>query len=383
MDVCTVFGHLVTWHHLWFVQSDSRSSMSDESRFACTHFLTCWLPWHGSSEFFRESCDPTSDSLFICHHCVQDPCSSMGKVGTNNVFAMAGAPPPPMLQTMHTPSSTPVIQNRSRIVNYGPMPPPAPFGSIPPQSLGALPPQLVANARRQTSQEMDALHRKLAALYTPDQFEPTPINPNLQLRMGENTQIESAKPTLENEILQSKLPTRSIIRSDSSDSLDLKKVFTNEIEDHKKVLTNEIETQKPRDRMDELSQQLSNMSFSIGDIAAINEDGNLSGIFDESMRVRDNSTAKLKSSLNKEDDSLSVMFDESMRVRDNGNSKLKPSQPNNNKSMNMSIGLTDMSLSSFAGESQFAVDSSLRNFAMDSNVMSTTSISRVFDESVD
>jgi hypothetical protein len=132
--------------------------------------------------------------------------------------------------------------------------------------------------------------------------------------------------------------------------LDLKKVFTNEIEDHKKVFTNEIETQKPRDKMDELSQQLSNMSFSIGDIAAISEDGNFSG-----------------------------MFDESMRVRDNGNSKLKPSQPNNNKSMNMSIGLTDMSLSSFAGESQFAVDSRF----MDSNVMSTTSISRVFDESVD
>lgn len=146
---------------------------------------------------------------------------------------------------------------------------------------------------------------------------------------------------------------------------------------------NEIETQKPRDKMDELSQQLSNMSFSIGDIAAINEDGNLRGIFDESMWIRDNSSAKLKSSLNKEDDSLSGMFDGSMRVRDNGNSKLKSSQHNNNKSMNMSIGLTDLSLSSFAGESQFAVDSSLRTFAMDSNIMSTTSISRVFDESVD
>lgn len=46
---------------------------------------------------------------------------------------------------------------------------------------------------------------------------------------------------------------------------------------------NEIETQKPRDKMDELSQQLSNMCSSIGDIAAINEDGNLRGIFDESM----------------------------------------------------------------------------------------------------
>lgn len=291
----------------------------------------------------------------------------MGKVGTNNAFSVAGiveAPPPRMLHvSMHTPSSTPVIQNRNRLVNYGSVPPPTSFGSMPPPSFGALPLHLVANAQRQTSQEMDALHRKLAALYTPEQFEPTPINPNLQLSMHENTRLESKTPGLGNESFQSRLPIRPIQRSDSSGSLDIKKVFSNE-------------TPKPRGKMDELSQQLSNLSFSVGDIAAIHDDGNLSALFDESMRVTDNGNAELKSSQCNQDEDIDALFDESMRVRDNGNAKLKSLQYNN-KSMNMSLGWNDMSLSDLAGESNFAVDSSLGNF------MSTTSISRVFDESTD
>lgn len=194
---------------------------------------------------------------------------------------------------------------------------------------------------------MDALRRKLAAFYTPDQFEPTPINPNLQMKMHANSRVNSATPGfenetpgLENESLPTKLTTRSIMRSESSESLDAQKIFLSENKGH-----------KPRAKVDELSQQLSNMSFSVGDMTQ--EDGN-----------------------------LSALFDESMRVKDNGNSKLKSSQ-HNNKSLNMSMGLNDMSLSSFAGESQFVGDSNLGSFFCDSNVenmMSTTSISRVFDE---
>ena len=91
------------------------------------------------------------------------------------------SPVPVLPISMHTPTLTPVTQNRRRMA-----PPAAAFvgeSSLPAPSLTSLPAHLVANAHRRTNEEMNALHRKLAALYTLEQFEPTPINPNLQLSM--------------------------------------------------------------------------------------------------------------------------------------------------------------------------------------------------------
>jgi hypothetical protein len=48
---------------------------------------------------------------------------------------------------------------------------------------------------------MEALHRKLAALYTPEDFEPNPINPNLQLNtMRERLRVEPTTPVRDMEI---------------------------------------------------------------------------------------------------------------------------------------------------------------------------------------
>jgi hypothetical protein len=293
----------------------------------------------------------------------------MAQVGpappTNAAFAAAAyaaggiaeTPFAPLLHvSMPAPASTPVVQNRSRLVKDRSMHPP---------SLGALPAQLVANAQRQTNQEMEALYRKLAALY-----EPTPINPNLQLN---NTVRERVEPTTYIRNIETFPSSRQpssvprLERSESTESLDIKKVFTT-------------------GNMEDLSQQLSNMSFSVGEIAAISDESNLTSVFDDSTRVRDNSGEKAKT------------------------------QKYNNKSMNLSNGLNEMSLSSLAGvesnfaagesstsgdSSSFAGDLNLGNMsslAGESNLgnmsslggefnvgsfMSTTSITRVFDESTD
>jgi hypothetical protein len=212
-------------------------------------------------------------------------------------------------------------------------------------------------------------------LYTPEEFEPTPINPDLQLNtMRESLRVESKTPVLEEfeptpinpnfsapvrdmETPPSRQPSSGprLERSESVESLDIKKVFT----------TGNVE---------ELSQHLSNMSISVGEIAAISDESNLTAVFDEATRARDD-------------------FGE-----------LATTQKSNNKSMNLSNCFNDMSLTSLVGvESNFAADESnnlenLSSFGVDSNLgnmlslagelnpgsfMSTTSISRMFDESTD
>ena len=222
--------------------------------------------------------------------------------------------------SMHTPTSTPVIQNRRRVD-------PGEASSASP-SLTALPAHLVANAHRQTTQDMDALHKKLASLYSPEQFEPTPINPNHQLSMQENSRLEDS-------------PKQQQTRHERSDSLELDKIF------------NEKSPKPPHKsggNMDDLSQQLSNMSFSVGDIAAIQDEGNLSSLFEDSMKLKEKSASSTESNNNKR-----------------GNGKQQAT-------LNLSSfggGIQDMSMSTFGGDS------------IGNMQMSTQSFSHVFEESTD
>lgn len=241
----------------------------------------------------------------------------------NDRLAGAGLvqqPPPPAPMPMYTPSSTPVIQNRRR-VDPGEASTAAP-------ALTSLPANLVANAHRQTSQDMDALHKKLASLYSPEQFEPTPINPNHQLSMEENSRLED-------------LP-RQQTRLERSDSLELDKVFSEK---------SPKPPQKSSSNMDDLSQQLSNMSFSVGDIAAIQDEGNLSSLFEDSSKLKERSASSSESNNNNK----------------RGNGKQQAT-------LNLSSfggGIQDMSLSTFGGDS------------MGNMQVSTQSFSHVFEESTD
>jgi hypothetical protein len=204
--------------------------------------------------------------------------------------------------------------------------------SLPAPSSTSLPAHLVANAYRQTSQDMNALHQKLAALYSPEQFEPTPINPNLQLSMQENSRLESE-------------PTKSLPLRERSDSLEFDKIFdSNKSKPPKSSSSN----------MDELSQQLSNMSFSVGDIAAIQDEGNLSSLFEDSLKIKEGVTLPGES----------------------GNKSSRSGNNNNTKStLNISsLGPHDMSMSTFGGES-------LGN--LQSMKMSNQSFTHVFEESTD
>lgn len=232
--------------------------------------------------------------------------------------------------SMHTPTSTPIVQNRRRIDPTSAVAPAEGEGSLPVSSLTALPAHLVAHAHRQTSQEMNELHKKLATLYAPEQFEPTPINPNHQLSLQENTRLESTD-------VMGKSPPRH----ERSDSLELDKVFSEKSPKPPKA--------NGSSQMDDLSNHLSNMSFSVGDIAAIQDDSNLSQLFDDSLKLKEKSTSSGESGNNKP------------------SSNIMP--PNL-----CSMGPNDMSLSTFGGDS-------IGN--MQSMNMSTQSFTHVFEESTD
>jgi hypothetical protein len=239
-------------------------------------------------------------------------------------------PPPAPMHTvsMHTPSCTPVIQNRRRID-----PGEASTSTTVAPSLTSLPAHLVANAHRQTSQDMEALHKKLAALYSPEQFEPTPINPNHQLSMQENSRLEDSPK-------QQQPKTRH----ERSDSLELDKIFN---EKSPKL------PQKSGSNMDDLSQQLSNMSFSVGDIAAIQDEGNLSSLFEDSMKLKEKSSSSTESN--------------------NNNNNRRGSNGKQQTRLSLSSfgggGIQDMSMSTFGGDS------------IGNMQMSTQSFSHVFEES--
>jgi len=238
-------------------------------------------------------------------------------------------PPAPVVPiSMHTPACTPVIQNRRRIEPTFAAPAPAGVGeaSLPAPSLTSLPAHLVANAHRQTSQDMNELHKKLATLYSPEQFEPTPINPNHQLSMQETSRLESSDLG------------RSPPRHERSDSLELDKVFADK------------SPKPPNGNMDDLSNQLSNMSFSVGDIAAIQDEGNLSNLFDDSIKAKEKSPSSGESGTKRSDKSNKMPFQIS------------------------SLGTSDMSVSTFGGDSMGNIQSMN---------MSTQSFTHVFEESID
>lgn len=97
------------------------------------------------------------------------------------------------------------------------------------------------------------------SMYGSVHLEPTPINPNAQLNVARDT-YNGAAPA----------PARRGIQRD--DSLTFDNLFTKE----KLVL------EKPTKRMENSSQHLSAMSFSIGDMT---DASNLSAVFEDSMRI--------------------------------------------------------------------------------------------------
>ena len=71
---------------------------------------------------------------------------------------------------------------------------------------------------------MEALHRKLAVLYTPEDFEPTPISPNLQLNtMRDSLRVEPTTPVrdMETPPLIQPSPGPRIEWSESVEGLDI------------------------------------------------------------------------------------------------------------------------------------------------------------------
>jgi hypothetical protein len=97
---------------------------------------------------------------------------------------------------------------------------------------------------------------QVMSMYIPDQFEPTPINPNAQLKIIPN-EVPSSAPL-----------RRGLQRDDS---------FTFEHLFKEKPIS-----EKTSKKMENSSQHLSAMSFSIGDMT---EASNLSAVFQDSMRI--------------------------------------------------------------------------------------------------
>lgn len=94
------------------------------------------------------------------------------------------------------------------------------------------------------------------SVYESVHLEPTPINPNAQLTIA----VDGAAPA----------PMRRGIQRDDSLTFDI--VFTKE----------KVSTEKPTRKMENSSQHLSAMSFSIGDMT---DASNLSAVFEDSMRI--------------------------------------------------------------------------------------------------
>jgi hypothetical protein len=92
-----------------------------------------------------------------------------------------------------------------------------------------------------------------------DQYEPTPINPNAQIKVAASDELTMA-------------PLRRGIQRD--DSFTFEHLFTKE----------KVAQDKPNKKMEGSSQHLSAMSFSIGDMT---DASNLSAVFEDSMRVTD------------------------------------------------------------------------------------------------
>jgi hypothetical protein len=104
-----------------------------------------------------------------------------------------------------------------------------------------------------------------------DQYEPTPINPNAQIKVAASDGVTMA-------------PLRRGIQRD--DSFTFEHLFTKE----------KVAQDKPSKKMDGSSQHLSAMSFSIGDMT---DASNLSAVFEDSMRVSDHTSVHHKFDANK------------------------------------------------------------------------------------
>ena len=105
---------------------------------------------------------------------------------------------------------------------------------------------------------MASLAKLAYAEYGSVNLEPTPINPNTQLKVA----YDGPAPA----------PLRRGIQRD--DSLTFDNVFSKE----------KGSSEKPTKRMDNSSQHLSAMSFSIGDMT---DASNLSAVFEDSMRIQE------------------------------------------------------------------------------------------------
>lgn len=112
---------------------------------------------------------------------------------------------------------------------------------------------------------------QVISIFAIDQYEPTPINPNAQIKVASSEGLTMA-------------PLRRGIQRD--DSFTFEHLFTKE----------KVVQDKPSKKMEGSSQHLSAMSFSIGDMT---DASNLSAVFEDSMRVTDPTSIHQKLDANK------------------------------------------------------------------------------------
>lgn len=127
--------------------------------------------------------------------------------------------------------------------------------------------------------EVEHLQKQLNSIFPAENFEPTPINPNLQLRVrGEMRDHES---TSTSKSQGSVVASRGIERADS---LTFDNLFARD---------QGSATGKAAKMGGNSSNHLSAMSFSIGDMS---DATNLSAVFEDSMRISDDAPKRLSMS---------------------------------------------------------------------------------------
>ena len=148
-----------------------------------------------------------------------------------------------------------------------------------------LPSELNPNLRQTTRvepltgrREVDNLQKQLNAMYPAEHFEPTPINPNLQLRVQGETNREMRDVKSQESVVVS----RGIERSDS---LTFDNLFDKD-QEKDQGSTMEKATKKMGGNS---SNHLSAMSFSIGDMS---DATNLSAVFEDSMKISSDAPPK-------------------------------------------------------------------------------------------
>ena len=121
--------------------------------------------------------------------------------------------------------------------------------------------------------DVEHIQKQMNAMFTSEQFEPTPINPNLLLKVQDITDNSPSHYKSQADVAERGL--------ERADSLTFDNLFVKD----------QGSTGKPGRMGGNSSNHLSAMSFSIGDMS---DATNLSAVFEDSMRISDD-TVKISS----------------------------------------------------------------------------------------